>query len=94
MHEADLDAARTSASEIAKAAATEANKKVEAGVTDGNGKIIPGLTSRSGKVDSLRWEPKWAKGHDLSQLIGETVRLRFQLQNANLFAFQFLNPKR
>ncbi|MEC9327981.1 MAG: hypothetical protein VYC63_08690 [Verrucomicrobiota bacterium] len=67
---------------------------VSVDVLDENGKIIPGLNSRSGKVDSLRWEPKWAKGHDLSQLLGKNVRLRFQLQNANLFAFQFLNTKR
>ncbi|MDP6858562.1 MAG: hypothetical protein QF426_01965, partial [Verrucomicrobiales bacterium] len=69
-------------------------ENIKVDVLDENGKIIPGLTSRSGKIDSLRWEPKWTNGHGLSQLIGENVRLRFYLQNAKLFAFQFLNSKR
>jgi len=59
---------------------------------DENAKKIPGHTAQSGKIDALRWEPEWANGRDLAALKGKLVRLRFQLRNAKLFAFQFINP--
>ena len=39
-------------------------------------------------VDELRWQPRWRKQADLSALKNQTVRLRFTLRNASLYAFQ------
>ena len=66
---------------------------IQVEVLDQNAKIIPGHTAQSGKIDALRWEPDWANGRDLAALKGKLVRLRFQLRNAKLFAFQFINPR-
>jgi hypothetical protein len=40
------------------------------------------------KMEGLRLSPRWKK--PLSQLIGQNIRLRFRLQNAGLYSFQFL----
>ena len=46
---------------------------------------ISGFSSKSKGVDKLRLTPKW----DLSKLKGRSVKLKFTLQNAKLYAFQF-----
>ena len=66
---------------------------IQVEVLDENAKTIPGHTAQSGQIDALRWEPNWANGRDLAALKGKLVRLRFQLRNAKLFAFQFINPR-
>ena len=38
--------------------------------------------------DSLRWEPRWQRPADLSRLRGKTIRLKFALERARLYAFQ------
>jgi hypothetical protein len=40
--------------------------------------------------DDVRHTVTWAGNADLSRLAGRAVRLRFQLQNAALYAFQFV----
>jgi len=39
-------------------------------------------------IDELRLSPRWTK--PLSQMVGQNIRLRFRLQNASLYSFQFL----
>jgi len=52
---------------------------------DENEKAISGFSSTSKNLDKLRLAPKW----NLSKLKGRTVKLRFTLQNAKLYAFDF-----
>ena len=60
---------------------------------DENGKAIAGFSGRKAKkhkgVHELRLMPQWKSGGDLSRLKGKTVKLRFTLQNAKLYAFDF-----
>jgi hypothetical protein len=60
---------------------------------DENGKAVPGFSGKDAKqhksADNLRLAPKWKSGGDLSSLKGKTVKLRFTLQNAKLYAFDF-----
>lgn len=53
---------------------------------------IPGYTrelaSGAKGVDDLRHRPRWKDQPDLSALKGKTVRLKFHLTNAKLYAFQ------
>jgi hypothetical protein len=61
-------------------------------VLDADGKPIPGFTSRetisSIGVDELRFIPQWKSNNNLSALKGKTIRLKFYLQNAKLYAFK------
>lgn len=34
----------------------------------------------------------WKRGGDLAELIGQTVRLRFVLRDADLYSLRFMNP--
>ena len=43
---------------------------------------------RYANLDALRLRPRWQGGRDLSPLVGRTIRLRFHLRNASLYAFQ------
>ena len=52
---------------------------------DESGEAITGFSSTSKGVDELRLTPKW----DMSKLKGKTVKLKFTLQNAKLYAFDF-----
>jgi len=60
-------------------------------VLDADGKAIPGFTVNEAEVfsgvDELRLQPQW-KNKDLSALKGKTIRLKFYLKNAKLYAFQ------
>jgi hypothetical protein len=61
-------------------------------ILDADGKPIPGFTIKEarifGGIDQLRLEPWWKGQKDLSSLKGRTIRLKFYLENAKLFAFQ------
>lgn len=62
--------------------------KVE--LQDAAGKPLPGFTLSDGSVlkgDSIDQVVKWPG--DLSQLAGQSVRLRFVLESSDVFAFQF-----
>lgn len=55
---------------------------------DEAGREIPGFSGRSEGVDELRLTSQWKAGN-LSSLKGRTVKLRFTLQSAKLYAFGF-----
>jgi hypothetical protein len=61
-------------------------------VLDADGKPIPGFTVNElnyyGSIDALRLEPQWNSNKDLSSLKGKTIRLKFYLYHATLYAFQ------
>ena len=60
---------------------------------DEMGKGITGFSDKTAKkyesVDELRLLPKWENNIDLSPMTGKTVKLRFTLQHAALYAFEF-----
>jgi len=60
---------------------------------DGTGKGISGFSGKATKryqsVDKLRLRPEWKTGGNLSNLRGKTIKLRFTLKNASLYAFGF-----
>ena len=63
-------------------------------VLDREGKPLAGFTLSDcyplTQQDALRLPVRWKKSADLSSLIGQTVRLRFHLQDATLYAFQIV----
>jgi hypothetical protein len=60
-------------------------------VLDADGKTIPGFSADDAEIfegiDQLRLQPKW-NSKNLSSLKGKTIRLKFYLHNAKLYAFQ------
>jgi hypothetical protein len=70
------------------------NMKLE--IQDIQGKPIPGYTLEECQPlvgDSIDQTIRWKKNKDLSQLAGKAVRLRFVMQEADLFAMQFRSDK-
>jgi len=71
---------------------------VQIELLDENSKGIPGFSGKAAKqytgVDELRLKPQWKSGGDLSQLKGKTLKLRFTLQNARLYSFNFKSKGR
>jgi len=62
------------------------NGRIQIELLDENGKVISdGKAKRYKGVDALRLDPKLK----LSKLKGKTVRLKFTLQNATVYAFDF-----
>ncbi len=61
---------------------------VQIELLDEMGNVIPGFSGKCKGADELRLTPKWKSGN-LSSLKGRTVKLRFTLQNAKLYAFDF-----
>ncbi|MDB6093505.1 MAG: hypothetical protein JWM32_1067 [Verrucomicrobia bacterium] len=63
-------------------------------VLDRNGKPLAGFDRSEGQPvaqqDGIRLPVSWKKSADLSSLVGQTVRLRFHLQDATLYAFQIV----
>jgi len=61
-------------------------------VLDPTGEPIPGFRRDEAviiqDVDGLRVQPRWDGRADLDGLVGRTVRLRFYLEDARLYAFQ------
>jgi hypothetical protein len=61
-------------------------------VLDATGKPLAGYSGDDAttyrNVDELRLSTRWKK--PLSQIVGQNIRLRFRLQNAGLYSFQFL----
>jgi len=71
---------------------TSAGGSVRLEVEDESGKPIPDFTladSRNFVGDTIEQPFSWKKGSDLSSLAGQPVRLRFVMQEADLFAIQF-----
>jgi hypothetical protein len=63
-------------------------------ITDTNGKAIPGFDFKDCariKGDFIDKTVTWKSGSSVKALQGKTVRLKFQMQNAKLYAFEFKN---
>lgn len=69
-----------------------AKGNIRAEVTDAAGRVVlEGWDTDQSEIvtgDQLRAELRW-KGHDLQELHGKRVRLRFHLKNADLYSFWF-----
>ncbi len=52
-----------------------------------------GAAQEGTRVDDLRWQPRWKAHADLSALKGRTIRLRFNLRSAKLYAFQVVENR-
>ena len=76
--------------------ATGGNLQVE--VLDEAGSPIPGFTLADANlynnVDELRLEPQWITHQNLLSLAGQTIRLKFHLTNAKLYAFKISTSQR
>jgi len=60
-------------------------------VLDENGEVIPGFSrdeSQPFTGDSLDHEFHWTSGKDLNSLVGNKIKLRFHLVNAELYSFR------
>jgi hypothetical protein len=56
------------------------------------GEPIPGFSGKDtalGRgIDELRWSPTWGKADRLGEIMGKTIRLKFRLHDARLYAIQ------
>jgi len=71
---------------------TSAGGSLRVEVLDGSGQPIPDFTlidSRNLVGDTIEQQVQWKKGSDVSSLAGQPVRLRFVMQEADLFAIKF-----
>lgn len=75
---------------------TSAAGSVRVEIQDASGKPLPGRDLASCKEiygDNLERTVSWADGTGLETWAGKPVRLRFAMRDADLFAFQFRNPR-
>ena len=71
---------------------TSAGGSVRVELQDESGQPIPDFTladSRSLVGDAIEQQVSWKKGSAVSSLAGQTVRMKFVMQDADLFAIQF-----
>jgi len=71
---------------------TSAGGSLRLELQDEAGKPLPGFALGDCKAlggDSIEQKITWAKGSAGATLAGQTVRLRFVMQNADLYALQF-----
>jgi hypothetical protein len=71
---------------------TSAAGSVRVEIQDANGQPLPGFALDDCPPifgDTIERSVTWVKGRDVSALAGQAVRLRFVLNDADLFAFQF-----
>jgi len=72
---------------------TSAAGSVRVELQDARGKPIPGFALADCHLqfgDELERMVTWKSGKDVSKLAGKPVRLRFELRDADLYAFQFV----
>lgn len=72
--------------------ATSAAGSVRVEIQDAAGTPIPGFTLTDAETmygDATEQKVAWNVGADVSRLVGTTVRLRFELKDADLFSFRF-----
>jgi len=65
---------------------------MKAGILDENEKPVDGFAVEDGDAfegDSVRKVVSWRNGADVRSLAGRPIRLKFELKDAKLFAFQF-----
>jgi hypothetical protein len=83
---------RFSGKELVINYSTSAGGSVRVEVQDESGQPIPGFTladSRNLVGDAIEQPVSWTKKSDVSSLASQPVRLRFVMQEADLFAMQF-----
>ena len=71
--------------------ASDVKGNVRVEIQDAAGKAIPGFALADCKImagDAIEQKVRWTNGSDVSSLAGQTVRLRFELRDADLYAFQ------
>jgi hypothetical protein len=71
---------------------TSAGGSVRIEIQDDSGQPVPGFTladSRNLVGDAIEQLAGWKNGSDVSSLAGKPVRVRFVMQEADLFAIQF-----
>ncbi len=72
--------------------ATSAGGSLRVELQDAEGKAVPGFAladCRNFVGDAVEQKVSWTKGKGIGELAGQTVRLRFVMQEADLFALQF-----
>ena len=72
--------------------ATSAAGSIRAEIQTDQGEPIPRFTladSREIFGDQIQRTVSWKEGHDLGQLAGQPIRLRFVLKDADLYSFRF-----
>ncbi len=72
--------------------ATAAVAGVQVEIQDAAGKAIEGYTLEDCPIifgDEIERPVRWKNGADLSALAGKPIRLRFQMRDADLYAFRF-----
>ena len=72
--------------------ATSAGGSLRVEIQDESGRPIPGFALADGRNlvgDAIEQTVSWSNGSDVSSLAGKPVRLRFVMQEADLFAMQF-----
>jgi hypothetical protein len=73
--------------------ATSAAGSVRIELQDGAGQSIPGFSLEDCPPifgDTVDRSVAWKSGSDVSKLAGQAVRLRFELQDADLYSYQFV----
>ncbi|WP_221031971.1 hypothetical protein [Actomonas aquatica] len=81
-----------SGSELVLNYSTSAAGTVWVELQDANGEPIPGFTLEDCEPlfgDTIERRVTWGEGADLSTLAGKAVRLRFVVEDADLYAYQF-----
>ncbi|MDA1018484.1 MAG: hypothetical protein O3A00_29010 [Planctomycetota bacterium] len=71
---------------------TSAAGSIQVEIQDALGKPIPGFALEDCPEiygDRIQQEVAWKQGSDVSQLAGQPVRLRFVMNDADLYAIQF-----
>jgi hypothetical protein len=71
-----------------------AEGSVKVGILNEQGQSIAGYSAEECLPitgDSVRHAVSWRSRADVSELAGQTVQLYFELENANLYAFQFVD---
>jgi hypothetical protein len=72
---------------------TSAGGSARIEILDEHGKPIKGFTLSDGNElsgNSVRMRVSWRNSQDVSSLAGKPIKLRFELRNCRLYAFQFV----
>ena len=83
---------RFSGSRLVLNFATSAPGSIQVEIQDAAGKPVPGYRldeARETIGNEIEREVSWKNGPDVSALAGKTVRLRFVMKDADLYAFRF-----
>ena len=72
---------------------TNAEKgEIQVEILDAEGQAIPGYSGkdapRTNGINELAWQPQWKTATSLSALRNQVIRLKFNLRQARLYAFQ------